>query len=50
MYAVVELDIAQIVLIAACAVYHLAEQALAHHPQRGHHVAAIAYVFEDIQL
>jgi hypothetical protein len=45
-FAVIELDVAQIMLIAALQVDDLAKHTLPHHIEHGHHVAAVAYVFE----
>jgi hypothetical protein len=49
-FTVVEFYGAQIVLISATAVYQFAKKAFANHFERCHHVAPVAYVFENHEL
>ena len=50
MLTIIELHIAQIMLIATSSMKQLAEQPLTHHIEGSHAVPTIAYILHDVQM
>ncbi len=44
--SVIELHVAQVMLIATLQVHHFTKQSLAHHIEHRHYIAAVTYIFQ----